>query len=138
MLGIPEWALNVLSGNYKISFCVAKRLRRHKVVLRRLVGRGIAIGKNRKLILFLSFDRCAVGCALSNIVVMLLKVILLSTECFDLLRHDDDDDLNAADAVFRPGAMALAPIKKDERERFESQLHLVNLRELYDRKLRKA
>jgi len=51
VLGIVELALNVLNGNCKISRCGADRLRKHKIVLRRQDGRGIATVKKRKLMI---------------------------------------------------------------------------------------
>jgi len=51
VLGIVELALNVLNRNSKISRYGADMLRKHKIVLQRLDGRGIVMGKKRKLII---------------------------------------------------------------------------------------
>jgi hypothetical protein len=50
VLGIAQLALNVLNGNCKIFRSSTERLRKHKTVLRRLVDKGIALGKKRKQI----------------------------------------------------------------------------------------
>ena len=50
MLGIAELALNILKAKCKIPKSDIERLRKHKSVLRRLVDKGIAVVKNRKLI----------------------------------------------------------------------------------------
>jgi len=50
VLGKAELALIVLNGNCKNFRCGADRLRKHKNVQRRLVDKGIAIRKKKKLI----------------------------------------------------------------------------------------
>jgi hypothetical protein len=49
VLVMAELALNVLNGTSKISRCGAERLRKHKIVIRELVDKGIAFGKKKKL-----------------------------------------------------------------------------------------
>jgi len=50
VLGISKLTLNILNGNCKISWSDVDHLRKNKTVLRRLVHKGIALCKKRKLI----------------------------------------------------------------------------------------
>jgi hypothetical protein len=49
VLGIAEFALGVVNGNFKIYNSDVYRLRKHKTVLRPLVDRGVPLRKKRKL-----------------------------------------------------------------------------------------
>lgn len=50
MLGIAELALSVVNGNCTISKSGVDRLRKNKTLLRRLVDKGVALAKKRKVI----------------------------------------------------------------------------------------
>jgi len=102
VLGIAELALNVQKGNCKISKTGVDQLRKLKIFLRRLVDKGIALGRKKKLIVqrdgFLLPLITAVLSALPSPYYYknkLRKILLLSPEYFEQLRrYDDENDID--------------------------------------------
>ena len=47
---VCESVLNVLNGNVRLSACVARKLRKHKAVLRKVADRRVPISGKKKLI----------------------------------------------------------------------------------------
>jgi len=101
-LGIVDLEINVLNGNCKNSKRGVDQLRKHKIVLRRLTNRGIALRKKRKLIgqrgrflLTLLIAALSALPSLTRLKKMFAENVVLSLEyCERLRRHDDEDDID--------------------------------------------